>query len=138
LGATLTNEEVYVKAKFALLSEFLQHEPLKLKAMKVVQLGLPHQPVWTVEFSLSDSFRDALSDAFDPIMCAELNGLFLWKADEKRPGAIVNLSPHVTVGPTDNDKETALALVGCTFIFAQMDYKRVGKHDPHVSLSLAK
>ena len=68
-------------------------------------------------------------------MSPERNGvLYLWKpvlgAAEK--------SPHITLGPKDKDQETAYAWVDkkYEFTFNQIDYKKIGAHNPLVSHTL--
>jgi hypothetical protein len=138
LGCTSRDESAYAAAQLNSLAKLWDWTPLRLKVRRAVQLGIPHCPVWTAELELATGDRQAISDAFDPVMCPEKNGLFLWQADAKREGAILNESPHVTIGPTDQDKETAEALVGCTMVFGQMDYKRVGRFDPIMTVRLER
>lgn len=47
---------------------------------------------------------------------------------------------HITIGPKPEDLEVAKKLLQskCEFVFTQMDYKKVGPNDPHVTKPLEK
>ena len=105
LGCTVKDEAKSVNERFKLLSERFKDRFLSLLGTKAVQLGLSDHLVWVVMLALSDSDRESLSEAFDPIMCAENNGvLYLWKTDSSRLDGKENRSPHVTIGPTEKTK----------------------------------
>lgn len=136
LGCTRKEMQTEVKKNFSVLTEFLEHKPLQLQAVGIEQLGPPDRLVWTVKLSLSKELRLMLSKLFDPIMCAEPNGLFLWELDGIREARMK--SAHITIGSQEEDKQLALSLVGHTFIFGRMDYKEIGPYDPKLSWFLEK
>jgi hypothetical protein len=132
LGCTSEDEASKITGAFGELTKFLRG-PVTLQAKRVVNLGSETQPLWGVELDVDPSLRTMFSTLFDPTMCPERNGtLYSWAGAE--PSA--KKCPHVTLGPNDDDLRTARRLLDCTFTFSALDYKKVGPHDPQVSISL--
>lgn len=135
LACTLEDEAPKIAKSFDLLANFLKG-PTSFKAEEVVNLGSGVSPLWAVKLSVEAGLSNKLSKLFDNMMCPERNGiLYLWSPE--RPGQQLKC-PHITIGPQKEDEETAHRLVAeeFEFIFDQMDYKKVGPHDPLLSQSL--
>lgn len=137
LACTLEDESEKVNEGMQHLSSSLG-EPISFKAKEVINLGTEEQPLWGIKLDLGskeEELRHMLSDLFDPMMCPERNGnLYLWKAAHGKAAKC----PHITVGSRSEDLEIAQKLIAeeCGFIFDQVDYKKVGPHDPHISVTL--
>lgn len=137
LGCTYVDEAPVVKEALEKLSSFLK-SPATFRAESIINLGTKTQPLWGVTLSLGsteESLRATLSNLFDSIMCPERNGvLYLWKPNESSQ----KRCPHITIGPKQEDQETAKKLLelNCLFTFNRLDYKKVGPHDPHVIKNL--
>ena len=138
LACTLENEDPIVSESFEQLADFLGG-PASFKAEEVVNFGSDDLPLWVVKLHLGaqeEQLRSVLGKLFDPIMCPERNGtLYLWNP---APGQDAKC-PHITIGSKKEDKELASKLVAqrCEFIFDQVDYKKGGPNDPHLSRTLS-
>ncbi len=137
LGCTYADETSKVKMALEKLADFFKNT-ISFKAESVVNLGSEAQPLWGISLSLGSkekSLRAIFSDQFDSIMCPERNGiLYLWQPTENSQ----TKCPHITIGPRKEDLEIAKKLLelNCEFVFNQVDYKKVGPHDPHVTKTL--
>ncbi len=137
LSCTVEDEAAQVTAAFEKLANSLGGA-ISFKAGEVINLGSVEMPLWGVKLDLGareEELRNVFSELFDPMMCPERNGtLYLWKPTEGQAAKC----PHITIGPKDDAKELAIKLVaqGCEFIFDQVDYKKVGPQDPHISKTL--
>jgi len=135
LGCTLNDETEKVSASFEILSKFLKG-PVSFKAEGIVNLGSESRPLWGIKFNIGsekEGFRNEFGKLFDPLMCKERNGiLYLWNQGNNQEQRCA----HMTLGQTQEDKEKAEKLLNCKFTFDQMDYKKIGPHDPHLSMSL--
>ena len=132
LACTIEDKFDFVKGKFLELKDLFEARPFM--GTKAIQHGLRYDAVWAIELSLPQEYRKAFSTAFDSIMCAESNGLFLWELDLKRNDSILNTAPHITIGPNKEDEQMAHSLVGYTVVFNQMDYTRVGLNNSILSV----
>jgi len=114
-------------------------QPLSLKGEAVVNLGTESSPLWAIKLDLGaqeKKLRATLGKLFDSSMCPERNGTtYLWEATT---GQSETKCPHITLGPKQEDYELAKKMIegSCVFTFDQVDYKKVGPHDPHFSKSL--
>lgn len=139
LGCTYADEHLKVTTAFEKLADIFK-DSVTFKAEKVVNLGSEAQPLWGVGLSLGSNektIRNYFSDLFDSIMCPERNGiLYLWQSKDESQIRY----PHLTIGPRREDLEIAKNLLelNCEFIFNQIDYKKVGPHDPHITTNLEK
>ncbi len=137
LACTRDDQAAQVTASFDRLVDRLKN-PIVFKANQVINLGSAEQPLWAVKLTLGneqEQLREFLSELFDSIMTHERNGtLYLWQPTS---GAELKC-PHVTIGAKEEDRIIATKLVAenCELMFDQVDYKKVGPTDPHVSRSL--
>lgn len=135
LGCTM-KDEGSIPSAFQKIVEYFKG-PVTFKAEEVRNLGSENQPLWAVKLALGDKGKDIqnfLSDLFDSIMCPDRGVTYLWKSENDK----TQRCAHITIGPRKEDQEFANTLVECDFTFHQVDYKKVGPHDPHISLSLEK
>lgn len=135
LGCTSKDETVKVSEALEKLAEFFK-KPVTFTAEEAVDLNLntKEEPLWAVRLNLGEKEEDVraiFAEQFDSIMCAEQNGtLYQWSSKEDK----TKKCPHITIGKTKADEEIANQLVNmkCKFTFNQIDYKRVGPHDPTI------
>jgi len=136
LACTAEDESARISEAFEALAKHLG-KPVSFTAEEVVNLGGEAQALWGVKLNLDShpELRDLLGSFFDSMMCPERNGtLYTWKPALGQ----TTKCPHITIGAKIEDKTIADRLVaeGCVFVFDQVDYKKVGPHDPHLSMSL--
>ncbi|MFI4919102.1 MAG: hypothetical protein ACHP65_06065 [Legionellales bacterium] len=137
LACTSADETEKVSKAVANVIEYLG-KPLSLKGEAVLNFGTKERPLWVIKLNLGEqekALREVLGKSFDSIMCPEQSGVcYQWtpNADNSEK------CPHITVGTKDEDELLATKLVNdsCEFVFDQIDYKKVGPHDPHVSYAL--
>ena len=136
LGCHSKDYTPQINESFNLLADIWK-KPISFDASEVVNLGSEDDPLWAIKLDFGfeeKELRELLGSLFDDLMCHERNGiLYKWnpKINENKK------VPHVTIGRNHEDQQFANSLVGCKFIFNQMDYKQVGPHDPHISKALA-
>lgn len=142
LGCTQNDEAGKVQTAFEQLAEIFK-TPLTFKAESVVNLGSDAQPLWGVSLSLKPNselndkrLQELLSNQFDSIMCPDRDrNTYVWKTTSANSS---QRCAHITIGSEQGDLDTARKLLqlNCEFIFAQMDYKKVGRFNPHITKKL--
>jgi hypothetical protein len=142
LGCTQNDEAEKVQTSFDQLAEIFK-APLTFKSESVVNLGNDAEPLWGVSLSLKPNselndkrLQELLSNQFDSIMCPERDrNTYVWKTTSANSS---QRCAHITIGSEQGDLETARKLLqlNCEFIFAQMDYKKVGRFIPHITKKL--
>lgn len=142
LACTVEDEALQVAESFKQLATYFESAVLEggvsFKAETVVNLSTDAAPLWGVKLALGsteEALRDKLGQLFDSMMSNERNGVrYLWKSADEA----TKRCPHITIGLGVVNEEIARKLVAlqCEFIFNQVDYKKVGPHDPHVSKTL--
>ena len=137
LGCTHADESAKITDAFDKLTTYFKGSVI-FKPEAVINLGSEAQPLWALRLNLGSKeaeLRATLSELFDSVMSAERNGVvYLWQSTE----ASQKKCPHLTIGPRKEDYETAEKLLqaNCEFQFNQLDYKKLGPKDPHISRKL--
>ena len=139
LGCTYADETLKVTQALETLFVFFKGSVF-FNVEAVVNLGSEMQPLWGVSLNLGKNekaLRAMFAAQFDSIMCPAPDGvLYLWQPTEGAP----KRCSHITIGPRTEDLAVAKKLVelNCIFTFNQIDYKKIGPHDPHISKTLAE
>ena len=77
LGCTTADEQKQIASAFETLKT--THGPLALKGENVLNFGTEEKPLWVITLNIDPELRTLLSTLFDPMMCAERNGIcYTW------------------------------------------------------------
>lgn len=129
------NDHTHVTSQlFDKIAEYF-NQPVNLTAETVVNLSSDEDPLYAIKLNVNDETRNFLSESFDSIMVHEMNGTkYTWK---KTTDTELKC-PHITLGrrPEDNELGQYLIKNGFVFTFGQLDCKRVGCFDPHLSRNI--
>ncbi|MDX1900774.1 MAG: hypothetical protein SFW66_02060 [Gammaproteobacteria bacterium] len=141
LGCTVEDESKEISKAIDSIAGKLNEE-ITFKVSGIINLNTDDRPLWGVKLDLGDHENELrkIFRVLDEAMCHERNGnLYVWDVDSF-PLSCLPRCPHVTIGPSDADKEKALQLVNlnCQLTFGAIDYKKTGRHDPHLSVNLSK